>query len=96
MPSQNGNSQRQFVGFCNEDNTTATESNPQPKRKRHKQFLPDVLKENHEQEMRRPVIVTSDSATFAHPQVIEDEPSQRVSQGSPVPAYGATEMTPKK
>ena len=88
---------RQFVGFCNEDHPESSQGSSSSsaaassRSKSSKQFLPDVLKEDHGQEIRRPqaIITTSDSATFAHSQVVETSPSPS--------AYGATEMTtPKK
>ena len=94
---------RQFVGFLNPEDQSIP--NPptsrsqtmqsQPRRRNRYRFLPDVLRDEEiEPEVlnRSGFMNTSDSATFAQPQVVSESPAMRT---SPVPDYGATEMTPK-
>lgn len=88
---------RQFVGFCNPEEGQNGQTNQRPPlnfrlRKGHKKYLPNVLKNDSDQhqEHLRPII-TADSATFAQEQITE-EPTRN----SPIPAYGATEMTSPK
>ena len=103
LQEQQSSSTRQFVGFLNPEdqnipNPPTSRSqimHPQPRRRNRYRFLPDVLKDEEiEPEVlnRSGFMNTSDSATFAQPQVVSESPAMRT---SPVPDYGATEMTPK-
>ena len=92
--------ERQFVGFCNPEemdnnHQISSQVNGQKVerkvRRRGKQFLPDVLKDDDQEALCRiRPIITTDSATFAQPPETE-EPRQ--TSPSPLSAYGATEMT---
>lgn len=102
--SSNEEQPRQFIGFCNpEDQPTfdlpsRRQIHRRNQRSRHrKQYLPEVLRDD-EADVFRPravmsssSLVTSDTATFAHPGVSLDH--VRTQQPTSSDSYGATEMT---
>ena len=97
--------ERQFVGFCNPQDqemdmsntatTTTTITNRRKKHKDRKVFLPEVLKDDDDVDLRQfrtaaagggaqSNLVNSESATFAYPEI--NEPIRSSS-----PSYGALE-----